>query len=234
MKSMQWFVCRQARVSHRKEPIWHGSKATPTKNRKLLGFGPLFFVKPSILFSFFCNYFTLFQYSRQERGRGVPPPWLRASSWAYQFREKSLRNDTGAKYTILAMDPIKCSPALRFILYMAARRPPEKSELFSLLGAPQVSQRSVGCSAPSSLLDPILDCSVLSWLFDVSLSIGAARHPPCCSDLHSLDQLRASWLFIFLCVCVPTTLPADRGPKVDSASAHSHGRLEPSEGCCRC
>ena len=49
---------------------------------------------------------------------------------------------------------------------MAARRPPERSELFPLLGAPQVTQRSVGCSAPFSLLDPIFDCSVLSRLFE--------------------------------------------------------------------
>ena len=58
---------------------------------------------------------------------------------------------------------------------MAARRPPEKLELFLLLGAPKVTQRSAGCPALSSLLDPILDCSVLSWLFDASLLFGAAQ-----------------------------------------------------------
>ena len=51
-KSVQWFVCGQARISPRKEPTWGGPKARATKNRKLLGFVPLFFMKPAILFSF--------------------------------------------------------------------------------------------------------------------------------------------------------------------------------------
>ena len=40
------------RISSRKGPTWCGP-LPPTKNRKLLGFGPLFFVNPAILFSFF-------------------------------------------------------------------------------------------------------------------------------------------------------------------------------------
>ena len=115
-----------------------------------------------------------------------------------------------------------CAPSLSIVLYnydlapsalslrlnnMAARRPPESSKLFSLLGVPQVTQRSVGCSAPSWFLGPILDCSMLfyhlllyvfrdHWLFDAFLSLGAARHPPCYSDRHSFDQMVPSWPFI--------------------------------------
>ena len=97
-----------------------------------------------------------------------------------------------------SIDPKKCMPSLRSIYKMAVRRLPEKSSHFSLFGAPQVTQCSVGCSAPYSLLDPVLDCSVrcfhasislLPWLFDASISLSAVRNPPCCSDRHSLDQL---------------------------------------------
>ena len=100
---------------------------------------------------------------------------------------------------------------------MVARRPPEKSELFLLLGAPQVTQRSVGCSAPSSLPDPILDCPVFSGLFDAILYHSALLDTPlpCCSDRHTLDQLVLSWIFIvFLCADLS---PADRRPDDDSA-----------------
>ena len=116
-------------------------------------------MNPAILFSFFGNYFiSVFP---SEEGGDVPAPWLRPCSWAYQFREKSLRNDTGGKYAILTMDPEKSGLGSRSMHNMAARCPPERSELFSLLGARQVTQRSVGCSARFSLLDPNLDCSVL-------------------------------------------------------------------------
>ena len=73
------------------------------------------------------------------------------------------------------MDPEKCRRGLKSVSNMAARRPPERSELFSLLEVPQVTNHSIGRSAPSSLLDPILDCPMLSWLFDAYLPLGAAR-----------------------------------------------------------
>ena len=68
---------------------------------------------------------------------------------------------------------------------MAARHPPERSELFSMLGVPQVTRRPTGCSAPPSLLDPNADCSVLSWLSDAYHSALLDTHP----DRHSLDQM---------------------------------------------
>ena len=48
---------------------------------------------------------------------------------------------------------------------------------------------STALSSPTTLLDHIFDCSVLSWLFDASLYLGASRQPPCCSDRHSVDEL---------------------------------------------
>ena len=45
------------------------AQGTPAKNRKFLGFSPLFLMNPAILFF---NYFILFQYSRQEGGRPIP------------------------------------------------------------------------------------------------------------------------------------------------------------------
>ena len=77
---------------------------------------------------------------------------------------------------------------------MASWRPPERSELFSLLGAPQVTQRSVGRSAPSSLLDPILDCSVLSWLYDAYHS--ALLDTLLVARIGTLLTLVPSWLLI--------------------------------------
>ena len=79
---------------------------------------------------------------------------------------------------------------------MASWRPPERSELFSLLGAPQVTQRSVGRSAPSSLLDPILDCSVLSWLYDAYHS--ALLDTLLVARIGSLLMLVPSLLIVFL------------------------------------
>ena len=78
---------------------------------------------------------------------------------------------------------------------MASWRPPERSEFFSLLGAPQVTQRSaVGRSAPSSLLDPILDCSVLSWLYDAYHS--ALLDTLLVARIGTLLTLVPSWLLI--------------------------------------
>ena len=64
---------------------------------------------------------------------------------------------------------------------------PVRSELPSLLRTPLASQCPADSSGVSTLpiLDTILDCSVFSWLFDASLSLNAARHPPCCSDRDS-------------------------------------------------
>ena len=77
---------------------------------------------------------------------------------------------------------------------MASWRPPERSELFSLLGAPQVTQRSVGRSAPSSLLAPILDCSVLSWLYDAYHS--ALLDTLLVARIGTLLILVPSWLLV--------------------------------------
>ena len=85
-KIVQWFVCRHlARVSSRNGPILGGPKVARTKNRKFLGFGQLLMMNHAIL-HYFCNYFILLQYSRQEGGLSNPL-WLRPCSWAYQVWE---------------------------------------------------------------------------------------------------------------------------------------------------
>ena len=109
---------------------------------------------------------------------------------------------------------------------MTDRRSPERSELFSLLGAPQVNQRSVGCSAPSSLLDPIIDCSVLSWQFDAYHSALLGTLP-----VARIGTLLTNWCppgsLSFSCLL--TTLSADRRPNDDFALSHSW--LAPPEDC---
>ena len=104
---------------------------------------PTIFGEPcNIIFVFFNYFISVFPSGEV---RTFHPLSLRPCSWAYQFRENSLRNDTAAKYTILIMDPEKMQACLSSIHKMTARRPPEKSLLFSLFGAPQVTQHSVGC-----------------------------------------------------------------------------------------
>ena len=102
---------------------------------------------------------------------------------------------------------------------MVARRPPEKSELFSLLGAPQVTQRSVTCSAPSSLLHPILDCSVLSWLFDAYHSVLLDTLPA--ARIGTLGALLALYRFS---VCRP--LSRLTGALMTTLHTHMAGRSQ--------
>ena len=114
----------------------------------------------------------------------------------------------------------KCKRGFKSIYNMAARRPPEGSELYSLHCCP--TGHSALCSAAlgslSSLLDHILDCSVLSWLFDACLYLGAARQPPCWSDRHSVNDLVPPSSLSFSCLLA--ILPADRCPNDDSALSH--------------
>ena len=122
----------------------------------------------------------------------------------------------GQPYAILTMGPEKmvawfqvhasygCStPSWKVRAVFAARSPTSHSALCWL-------------PALSLLLDSILDCSVLSRLFDASLSLGAAQHPPCGSNRHSLDQLCPLALHRFF-FCVPTNLPVDGCHNDDSA-----------------
>ena len=105
-KNVQWFVCRHlAKISSRKRSTLGAPKVAPTKNRKFIGFGRLFLMKPANLFYLLqLFYFTLVFPS----GRGTfHPLYLRPCSWAYQIWENSLRNDIFAKYAILTMDPAK-------------------------------------------------------------------------------------------------------------------------------
>ena len=67
-ENVQWFVCRQARISARRGPTWGGPKVTSTKNRKLLGSGLLFFYERCNFIFVFSNYFISFRYSRQGTG----------------------------------------------------------------------------------------------------------------------------------------------------------------------
>ena len=130
------------------------------------------------------------------------------------------------------MDPEKCRRGLKSLHSIAAWRPHERPELFSLLGAPQVIQRSVvGRSTPSSLLDPILDCSVLSWIFDTYPS----------ALLDTLPVARIGTLLTNLCPpgslsfsCLLTTLAADQRSTDEFACLAdefvlSHGWLAPPE-----
>ena len=88
------------------------------------------------IFDMPCNFILflqLFYFSSvfPSGGGTFHPLWLRPCSRAYQVWENSLRNDTGAKYTKFTMDPEKnCRLGLRFMHNMAARCPPERSELF--------------------------------------------------------------------------------------------------------
>ena len=66
-----------ARISPRRGPTWRGPKVPPTKNRKLLGFGPLFFGEPeNFIFVFFLRYFFYFSISVRRGGGTFHPPSL--------------------------------------------------------------------------------------------------------------------------------------------------------------
>ena len=95
-KSVQWFAYRHlTRILSRKGPALGGPRVVPTKNRKFLD-------EP-------CNFLQLFYFASvfPSGGGTFHPLWLRPCSRAYQVWENSLRNDTGAKYAILTMDPEK-------------------------------------------------------------------------------------------------------------------------------
>ena len=73
----------QAGISPRKKPTWGGSKALPTKNRKLLGFFPLFLMKHAILFSFLELFYFISVFPSGEGGGTLHPRSLLPCSWAY-------------------------------------------------------------------------------------------------------------------------------------------------------
>ena len=115
------------------------------------------------------------------------------------------------------MDPKKCRLGLRFIHNMAARRPPEKSELFR-------------CSEPhKSLCALLLPGTLLGPRYSNPFLIARCSRGCLMLPYHSalLDTLPAARIGTLLTnwwppgylsfFCVPTTLPADRCPKDDSA-----------------
>ena len=92
------------------------------------------------------------------------------------------------------------------------------------LEPPLVTQRPACCSVPSQLLDTLLECKVLSWLFNASLSLGTAEQslaPNC------LDHFVQSGLLEAVRMLAP--LPSDLRPH--DQSALSNGWLEPYEDC---
>ena len=66
-----------ARISSRRGPTWRGPRVPPTKDRKLLGFGPLFFGSGPIYFLFSFFYYKIsFYFPLRGAGHGplAPPP----------------------------------------------------------------------------------------------------------------------------------------------------------------